>query len=123
MWRDAFNFFQSSARILIEQAFVHLVRRWGIFGRPLRMQFAKRPLVVNVASLLHNCCRRTDSTPLSELHTSDGWAGEAERVVYNDSGGPDAPRVRAGQRGSRLRSRVTAVVERSGRIRPPVHGA
>ena len=38
-WRDAYNFFQSSARMHIEQAFGQLVGRWRIFWRPLRMLF------------------------------------------------------------------------------------
>lgn len=99
MWRDAYNLFLSSARTHIEHAFGQLVRRWGIFGYPLRTPFAKRPLLVKVAFLLH-FFRKMDSTPLTELHNSDGWAGERVRVDYNDSGGPDAPRARAGECGS-----------------------
>ncbi len=35
IYRDAFNFYQSSLHIYLEQAFGMLVRRWGIFWRPL----------------------------------------------------------------------------------------
>lgn len=36
-WKDSFNFYQSSCRIHIEQAFGMLVWRWGVFWRPLRV--------------------------------------------------------------------------------------
>lgn len=34
IWRDGYHFYQSSARIQIEQAFGQLARRWGILWRP-----------------------------------------------------------------------------------------
>lgn len=120
MWRDGYNFYQSSARIHIEQAFGQLVWRWGVLWRPLRMPFAKRPLVINAAFLLHNFCRENDAVPLSALVDA---ADDRARMNLNDSGGPDAPRTRAGQAGSRLRRRMTAAVESARRVRPPVHRA
>jgi len=38
-WRDAYSFYQWSARMHIEQALGQLVWRWGILWRPLRMLF------------------------------------------------------------------------------------
>jgi len=32
-WRDAYNFYQSSARMHIEKAFGQLVWRWGTFWK------------------------------------------------------------------------------------------
>jgi DDE superfamily endonuclease len=37
--KDAFNFYQSSLRIHIEQAFGQLVRRFGIFRKPIQFGF------------------------------------------------------------------------------------
>merc|ERR1712216_215635 len=34
---DAFNFYQSSQRIVIECAFGILVQRWGVFWRPMKV--------------------------------------------------------------------------------------
>lgn len=119
-WRDSYNFHQSSARIHIEQAFGQLVWRWGIFWRPLRMPFLKRPLVIKTAFLLHNLCRRHDAMPLSEL----GGRATASRTLVlglNATGGEDSQPRRKRGKGSDLRDRMTASVESSGRLRPPVY--
>jgi hypothetical protein len=56
--KDTFNFFQSSCRIYIEQAFGILVRRWGILWRRLEMAMDRWPLVILCCMKLHNiCCR------------------------------------------------------------------
>jgi hypothetical protein len=56
--KDTFNFFQSSCRIHIEQAFGMLVRRWGILWRRLEMAMERWPLVILCCMKLHNiCCR------------------------------------------------------------------
>jgi DDE superfamily endonuclease len=39
--KDSFNYWQSSARIHIEQAFGMLVARWGVLWRPLRVRSTK----------------------------------------------------------------------------------
>lgn len=52
--KDCFNYWQSSARIHIEQAFGILVARWGIFWRPMRIRISKSAKVVAVCCKLHN---------------------------------------------------------------------
>jgi len=115
-WRDAYNFYQSSARIHIEQAFGQLVWRWGILWKPLRMPFAKRPMVIHVAFLLHNLCRRTDAATLSLL---DGTPA-AHRAMHVEQGQGASRQHNLRQRGigSELRRRMTKEVEDSGRVRP-----
>jgi len=120
-WRDAYNFYQSSARMHIEQAFGQLVGRWGIFWRPLRMPFSKRPLVIKVAFLLHNFCRRKDSQPALGATAPDGAADADRSIDQNRKSVPETPRQRAGTAGSVLRRQMTKRVENSGRRRPPVH--
>lgn len=56
--KDAFNFYQSSARIRIEQAFGMLVRRFGILWRPIETCLARVPLILSVCIKLHNICTR-----------------------------------------------------------------
>eukprot|EP00171_Calliarthron_tuberculosum_P004660 IDg4660t1 len=52
--KECFNYWQSSARIHIEQAFGILVARWGVFWRPLRVRVKKSAQVVSVCCKLHN---------------------------------------------------------------------
>jgi DDE superfamily endonuclease len=52
--KDCFNFWQSSARIFIEQSFGMLVGRWGIFWRPLRTTVDKAAQIVLTCMKLHN---------------------------------------------------------------------
>jgi len=115
-WRDADNFYQSSARIHIELAFGQLVWRWGILWKPLRMPFAKRPKVIHEAFLLHNLCRRTDSASLSLL---DGTPA-AHQAMHVKEGRGETQQPNLRQRGieSELRRRMTKEVEDSGRVRP-----
>ena len=55
--KDAFNFFQSSARIEIECAFGLLCRRWGILWRPLPAErLARTTRIVTACAKLHNWC-------------------------------------------------------------------
>lgn len=52
--KDCFNYWLSSARITIEQAFGVLVGRWGILWRKLRLPLKKATQVVVVCCKLHN---------------------------------------------------------------------
>jgi hypothetical protein len=51
-----FDFYQSSNRMVIECAFGVLVRRWGVFWRPLEVRFDRRAPLVGCAMRLHNYC-------------------------------------------------------------------
>lgn len=52
--KDCFNYWQSSARIHIEQAFGIMVARWGILWRPLRVSVSKAAKIVVTCAKLHN---------------------------------------------------------------------
>ena len=52
--KDCSNYWQSSARIYIEQAFGILVSRWGVFWRPLLCTLEKNANVIVVCCKLHN---------------------------------------------------------------------
>jgi DDE superfamily endonuclease len=51
---QCFNYWQSSARIFIEQTFGIWTRRWGIFWRPIRVSMRKIQTVMLCCSRLHN---------------------------------------------------------------------
>jgi DDE superfamily endonuclease len=52
--KDCFNFWLSSARIVIEQSFGMLVGRWGMFWQPLRCNIVKASRIAMVCVKLHN---------------------------------------------------------------------
>mmetsp|Transcript_52723 Transcript_52723/g.115004 ORF Transcript_52723/g.115004 Transcript_52723/m.115004 type:complete len:327 (-) Transcript_52723:95-1075(-) len=53
---DAYDFEQSSNRMPIECAFGILVRRFGVFWRPLAVRFDRRAKLVGACMRLHNFC-------------------------------------------------------------------
>jgi len=54
--RDAYNYHFSALRVKIEQAFGQLVRRWGIFWRPMSVALKLVPRIISVCCKLHNIC-------------------------------------------------------------------
>jgi hypothetical protein len=54
--KDAFNYYLSLNRQVIERAFGLLVQRWGIFWRPLKLSMEHRGVAIRVACRLHNIC-------------------------------------------------------------------
>lgn len=121
IWRDAYNYHQSSCRIHIEQAFGMLVWRWGVFWRPLRVPFRKRPSLIRACFRLHNHCRRRDGSDFVSLGPFDcDMEGALVSFSENDN-------THVGQRGRRrdrersmLRLRMTQRVEELGLRRPAV---
>ena len=64
-----FDYHQSSNRVVIERAFGILIRRWGIFWRPLEVQFRRRAPLIKCCMLLHNyCITKRIALDLRELH-------------------------------------------------------
>jgi hypothetical protein len=51
---DSFNFFLSSARIVVECCFGEIDGRWGIFWKPLGFSLQKNLIVIDAAMRLHN---------------------------------------------------------------------
>ena len=92
---DAFNFFQSSARMNIECAFGMLVQRFGVFWRPLRVNLDRVPLVIRCAMKIHNLCidQRMDRISLS-MDADDYKYVTARRKTEKVGGVPDVYRAR-----------------------------
>jgi hypothetical protein len=61
-YEDGFNFWQSSARISIEQAFGIFVARWGILWRKVVVDFNLIPTLVLCLMKLHNFCMDNNCT-------------------------------------------------------------
>jgi hypothetical protein len=69
--KDCFNYWQSSARIYIEQAFGMLVWRWGIFWRPIRAALPKASRLVVVCMKLHNFIVSNGSIAVPDAYEED----------------------------------------------------
>lgn len=61
---DVFNFHLSQLRIKVEQAFGILVGTWGIFWRPLAVQFEGRADLITAVFHLHNFLRDEGVQPI-----------------------------------------------------------
>ena len=53
---DAFNFYHSSLRMHIEQAFGLLLARWGVLWKPLSFNLTQNVRIARLAMVLHNYC-------------------------------------------------------------------
>lgn len=91
--RDAFNYFLSLHRQVVERAFGILVARWGIFWRALRFSIAGNSLVIVVCCKLHNLCvdaygaSSTINTEAEDTVHKRGNAGPADvTVLMTDAG-------------------------------------
>lgn len=90
VYKDSFNFHHSSQRITVECAFGILVKRWGIFWRPIEVQLPCVKKVVGACLSLHNICVDChESERLASIPSGkDGWgAGPTRRPKTRRVGG------------------------------------
>lgn len=120
-WRDSYNFHLSSLRIHIEQAFGMLVWRWGVFWRPLRVPFSKRPALIRACFRLHNyCCDESESGTDRLAPFANDRAGGNVYLAPNDTVSADQRGRRRDRERSLLRVKMTRRVEELGLLRPGV---
>ena len=80
IYQDGFNFFQSSHRLHVEQAFGILKNRWGIMWRPLKNEMEKAVKIMPAAMKLHNfCIDNNGGIPKFEKTTSQ-WMNAYEEL-------------------------------------------
>ena len=60
MYADSFNFYHSSHRIRVEQAFGVFLQRWGLFWRPIQYRIREVGVIISAAMRLHNFCIDND---------------------------------------------------------------
>ena len=85
IFADSFNFYHSSHRIHVEQAFGVLVQRWGLLWKPLQYHISEVLPIISAAMRLHNFCIEQDGESYlrrstSFIRTGDG-AGSISRMV------------------------------------------
>jgi DDE superfamily endonuclease len=113
--KACFNYWMSSARIHIEQAFGMLIGRWGVSWRPLRTTIDKAAQIALVCMKLHDCIVETDSADVPRPSTVDTCSHtvspdyevhEQDQLDTNDS----LHRRRRDLEGSEQRVLLTSVV-------------
>jgi len=119
-WRDSNNFYQSSCRVHIEQAFGMLVWRWGVFWRPLRVPFLERPSLIRACFKLHNLCRRYYCSQDDLAPYEEDSAGSSVFFYDNGSAHPVQRERRRDKERSSLRVRMTERVRNKGALRSGV---
>ena len=99
-FEEAFNFFQSSHRIHVEQAFGVIIRRWEMLEVGLNFNLKNTTPIIKTIFLLHNfCCEESEFTArkpasLAEWRIDECWeewveqAQEAFHELTNDGFSP-----------------------------------
>jgi DDE superfamily endonuclease len=122
--KDAFNFYQSSLRIHIEQAFGQLVRRFGLLWKPIQFSIRSVLSLVHACMCIHNL--------IIDERGSDEANEEMSALVQNEGRGAaefaewwSRTTASEGFRGRRrdlerseLRERLTEVLRVRGDTRP-----
>jgi hypothetical protein len=118
--RDSFNYWLSSSRIHIEQAFGILVARWGILWRPLDVDYRRVPTLMMALLKLHNLCIDSNDVP-ADRHPNDRRPGDAFNIRMQGAC-DDQPELRRGRRRdlelSTVREQWTRYLADSGIVRP-----
>jgi DDE superfamily endonuclease len=99
--KDAFNYFMSFTRQVIEREFGILVQRWGIFWHPLRLSLNHSGTAIHVACKLHNVCiGLSGHVPICSIHICSvpGFETETDyqpgdEINYNLTDGTPITRV------------------------------
>ena len=85
LWeRDAFNYWQSSSRIFVEQTFGQLVGRWGILWKSLRFSLPIVTQVLRVCAKLHNFLKDRGTSDAEDLLEHDAAGGSGEVHLQGD---------------------------------------
>lgn len=112
-WKDSFNYHLSAMRQTIERAFGIFGQRWGVFWRPLRVDYHKWQLLPTVCAKLHNLCiDDPESVDPGPRWFPDLQDGEQMILLTNDG---ESERGFSGDR----RREITRFLEEQGIRRPP----
>lgn len=98
VYKDSYNFHQSSVRIAVECAFGMLVQRFGIFWRSIECSLENTYKIIKACTALHNVCiDRIETAPGGIPSGSNGWGSCRERtprtwrekhIIRDDTGKP-----------------------------------
>lgn len=120
---DAFNFYLSSLRIHVEQAFGIMVARWGILWKPLAFDLHRNTRIICAIMKLHNFCidekdevlvHGTERNVVMETATRDWY----DRVKQSFGDNTRSQGRRCDLEKSMLRRQMVNVVSALGLSRP-----
>jgi hypothetical protein len=125
-WRDSFNYFQSSFRVHVEQAFGIFVNRFGILWRPLEFDLPKASRIVSACALLHNYiienynateldAEQSDDERLCAVKAFRRWWSESQRLRAASRSGSG---TRSDLERSNLRNVLVSRIKELGQTRP-----
>jgi DDE superfamily endonuclease len=125
--RDAFNFYHSSLRMHVEQAFGMLVQRFGILWRKLSFSLPTSTSVLSACFRLHNFCLDSGERPVGtallteERRVADAafgrWFCAAQKAREDQASGLQQGR-RRDLESSNLREQLTLDIHDMGMTRP-----
>jgi hypothetical protein len=121
--KDCFNYWHSSARIHIEQAFGMLVGRWGVFWRPLRTTVDKAGQIVLLCMKLHNFVLDSGDMGIPAPCAADtsGHTHDPDYEVHEQDQADTQEALHRRRRdieSSALRAELTAEIKDLGLVRP-----
>jgi hypothetical protein len=81
--REVFNYRHSKTRIIVEQAFGRLKRKWGILAKPLELEIPLANVVIHTCCALHNFISACDAAPGDDTAMDEDGAAvdEADAAV------------------------------------------
>jgi hypothetical protein len=139
--KDAFNYYLSSCRVVIECSFGELVSRWGILWRTLQFNVSKSQKVVQTCMLIHNFIVETRDEEdvniffqnATEIYDEEQRGlteatGELPTPLVTDndeprpSGRPSAIETQHRQQGMEMRHKLTISLAVNGLERPLYNG-
>lgn len=120
--KDAFNFYHSSCRMVVEQVFGMLVGRFGIFWRHMRTRLEKSTRIIGVACKLHNFIidhSESDEFDAIPLHDENHVQGVPDVYLQNDLCiHPNSVRGRPNGPTKNRREEIRAELQAGGYMRP-----
>jgi hypothetical protein len=84
--QDAFNYWLSSARIHVEQAFGILVARWRILWRPLRVPIDKSGQIILACVKLHNFVLEMADSSRNHLYSNASTVPDPSNIDTSGHG-------------------------------------
>ena len=115
--QDAFNYYLSVHRQVVERAFGLLVARFGVFWRPLQVSFDRIPLLISACCRLHNLCVRRFGITTAGVACGDCQPGVDAEARYTDGTGMFKER-RTDLEETNTRSWLVRRLKAMGKVRP-----